>query len=88
MNGGRPTTRSHSARFQPNPENADDPLGLFRHFGAAAAAGVISLSRSAKALRAARWLAQRTGGFPQSVSRDPKLFARSSPPLVMKKAGL
>src|SRR5262249_60091558 len=33
MNGGRPTTRSYSARFQPNLEGADDPLNLFRHFG-------------------------------------------------------
>jgi hypothetical protein len=37
MNGGRPTTRSHSARFQPDIDGADDPMGLFRHFGAAAA---------------------------------------------------
>jgi hypothetical protein len=36
MNGGRPSTRSHSARFQPTMEDADDPLGLFRHFGGAA----------------------------------------------------
>jgi hypothetical protein len=36
MNGGRPTTRSHSARFEPNVGDADDPLGLFRHFGARA----------------------------------------------------
>jgi hypothetical protein len=36
MNGGRPNGRSHSARFQPNVEDADDPLGLFRHFGGAA----------------------------------------------------
>jgi hypothetical protein len=38
MNGGRPSGRSHSARFQPNVEDADDPLGLFRHFGASARA--------------------------------------------------
>lgn len=37
MNGGRPSGRSHSARFQPNPEDIDDPLGLFRHFGASSA---------------------------------------------------
>ena len=37
MNSGRPTARSHSARFQPNPEEADDPLGLRRHFGASSA---------------------------------------------------
>jgi hypothetical protein len=36
MNGGRPTKRSHSARFEPGVEDADDPLGLFRHFGARA----------------------------------------------------
>jgi DnaJ domain len=33
MNGGRPTTRSHSARFQPDLDDASDPLGLFRHLG-------------------------------------------------------
>src|SRR4051812_4477631 len=37
MNGGRPNGRSHSARFQPNVEDADDPLGLFRPFGGASA---------------------------------------------------
>jgi DnaJ-like protein len=36
MNGGKPSTRSHSARFHPNLDGADDPLGLFRHFGARA----------------------------------------------------
>jgi hypothetical protein len=34
MNGGRPSARSHSARFAPDLEAAADPLGLFRHFGA------------------------------------------------------
>jgi DnaJ domain len=34
MNGGKPSARSHSARFAPNLDGADDPLGLFRHFGA------------------------------------------------------
>ena len=34
MNGGRPSARSYSARFQPDFEGAADPLGLFRHFGA------------------------------------------------------
>jgi hypothetical protein len=36
MNGGRPTMRSHSARFEPEFADPDDPLGLFRHFGARA----------------------------------------------------
>ena len=39
MNGGKASSRSHSARFAPNLDNADDPLGLFRHFGAAASDG-------------------------------------------------
>jgi DnaJ domain len=33
MNGGRPTTRSHSARFNPGVGGADDPFGLFREYG-------------------------------------------------------
>ena len=33
MNGGKPSMRSHSARFSPDMNGADDPLGLFRHFG-------------------------------------------------------
>ena len=36
MNGGKPTARSHSARLSPELNGADDPLGLFRHFGAQA----------------------------------------------------
>src|SRR5476649_2343832 len=31
MNGGKPTTRSHSARF--SPDGADDPFGFFREYG-------------------------------------------------------
>ena len=38
MNGGRAGGRSYSARFRPDMEDAADPLGLFRHFGAAARA--------------------------------------------------
>jgi hypothetical protein len=36
MNGGKPSVRSHSARLGPDLDGADDPLGLFRHFGAKA----------------------------------------------------
>src|SRR5436190_23953918 len=36
MNGGRPTTRSHSARFSPDIGGAEDPFGLFRDHGARA----------------------------------------------------
>jgi len=45
MNGGRPATRSHSARFQPNLDGADDPLDLARHFGSAATGGEGDRSR-------------------------------------------
>ena len=34
MNGGRPTSRSRSARFHPEFAGADDPFGVFRDFGA------------------------------------------------------
>src|SRR6266849_7234985 len=37
MNGGRPAGRSHSARLNPGIGGADDPFGLLREFGAAAA---------------------------------------------------
>jgi len=39
MNGGRPSSRSYSARFQPNLDGADDPLDLSRHFGSAGVDG-------------------------------------------------
>jgi hypothetical protein len=32
MNGGKPNSRSHSARFRPG-FSAEDPMGLFREFG-------------------------------------------------------
>jgi hypothetical protein len=36
MNGGRPSTRSHSSRFRAEFSGAEDPFGLFREFGAGA----------------------------------------------------
>jgi hypothetical protein len=33
MNGGRPTTRSHSSRFHPEFAGATDPFGVFHEFG-------------------------------------------------------
>ena len=33
MNGGRPTARSGSARFEPEISDAIDPFGVFREFG-------------------------------------------------------
>jgi DnaJ domain len=38
MNGGGPTSRSHSSRFQPEFGSADDPFGIFRELGGAAGA--------------------------------------------------
>jgi DnaJ domain len=37
MSGGRPVSRSHSARFHPDPD-ADDPFGVFREAGIGSAA--------------------------------------------------
>ena len=51
MNGGRPTVRSHSARFEPHLNDADDPLGLFRHFGAAARDGDHLRARETRVIR-------------------------------------
>jgi hypothetical protein len=36
INGGRPTTRSHSARHNPGIGGADDPFELFREYGTSA----------------------------------------------------
>src|SRR5262249_37590993 len=36
MNGGRPSSRSHSSRFRAEFAGAEDPFGLFREFGARA----------------------------------------------------
>jgi DnaJ-like protein len=36
MNGGRPTSRSHSSRFRTEFAGVNDPFGVFREFGASA----------------------------------------------------
>jgi hypothetical protein len=38
MNGGRPSSRSHSSRFRPEFSGANDPFGMFREFDAAGGA--------------------------------------------------
>jgi|SRR6476619_2981018 DnaJ domain len=38
MNGGRPSTRSHSSRFRAEFAGTDDPFGVFHEFGANAGA--------------------------------------------------
>jgi DnaJ domain len=76
MNGGRPTARSHSARFQPNMEDADDPLGLFRHFGGAAkrADGEHLRGRGSRVIRNAERKALDTLGLePEATTAEIKL---------------
>jgi len=63
MNGGRPNGRSHSARFQPNLEGADDPLGLFRHFSAGQADGEHLRRRESRVIRNAERKALDTLGL-------------------------
>src|SRR2546430_17710173 len=48
MNGGRPTSRSHSSRLHPEFSGADDPLGIFREFGGPADARRASERRLAE----------------------------------------
>jgi hypothetical protein len=51
MNGGRPTSRSHSSRFRAEFSGAEDPLGLFREFGAAAKARAQGRATHARPVR-------------------------------------
>src|SRR2546430_15406440 len=65
MNGGRPTSRSHSSRLHPEFSGADDPLGIFREFGGPA---------DARRASERRFL----GGRPPPAI--PGLAARGAPP--------
>jgi hypothetical protein len=76
MNGGRPNGRSHSARFQPNLDGADDPLGLFRHFGGASgrADGEHLRRRESRVIRNAERKALDTLGLePDATTAEIKL---------------
>lgn len=76
MNGGRTKGRSHSARFQPNLEGADDPLGLFRHLGggAAQADGEHLRRRESRVIRNAERKALDTLGLePDATTAEIKL---------------
>jgi hypothetical protein len=76
MNGGRPTARSHSARFQPNLDGAEDPLRLFRHFGAASARaeGEHLRGRGTRVIRNAERKALDTLGLePEATTAEIKL---------------
>jgi len=46
MSGGRPSSRSHSSRFDSEFTKVGDPLGIFREFGAAGVAGRASRRRA------------------------------------------
>jgi hypothetical protein len=46
MSGGRPSSRSHSSRFDSEFTNVGDPLGIFREFGAAGVSGRASRRRA------------------------------------------
>src|SRR5262245_14124939 len=76
MNGGRPTARSHSARLQPNMEDAEDPLGLFRHFAgsSAGANGEHLRRRESRVIRNAERKALDTLGLePEATTAEIKL---------------
>jgi len=68
MNGGKPTTRSHSARFAPDFDNAEDPLGVFRHFGAAAGDGEHPRRRETRVIHNAERKALDALGFEGEAS--------------------
>ena len=75
MNGGRPSTRSYSARFQPNLDGADDPLNLFRHFGPGSdGAGSDQRQRETRVIRnAERRALDALGLDPGATTADIKL---------------
>ena len=68
MNGGRPTTRSHSARFHPEFGGATDPFGVFREFGGTAGARPESDRAEARAVRNAERKALDSLGLEASAS--------------------
>jgi len=68
MNGGRPPTRSYSARFQPEFGGANDPFGVFREFGGAAGARSGAERPEARAVRNAERKALDSLGLEASAS--------------------
>src|SRR5712675_1719301 len=59
MNGGRPTSRSHSSRLHPEFGGADDPFGIFQELGGAAGARRASERRLSEFRRCAMPSARR-----------------------------
>jgi hypothetical protein len=60
MNGGRPTSRSHSSRLHPEFGGADDPFGIFQELGGAAGARRASERRLSEFRRCAMPSARRS----------------------------
>jgi hypothetical protein len=85
MNGGRPTSRSHSSRFRAEFSAAEDPLGLFREFGAAAQARAQGRATHARPVRNAERKALDALGLepeasgPQVKRRFKELVKRHHP---------
>jgi DnaJ-like protein len=70
MNGGRPTSRSHSARFQPEFGRATDPFGVFWEFGGASGTRSGSDGAEARAVRNAERKALDALGLEASASAE------------------
>lgn len=73
MNGGKPSVRSHSARFSPDMNGADDPLGLFRHFGGQAAGERLRRRESRVIHNAERKALDTLGLEPEATTHDIKV---------------
>src|SRR5258708_3467870 len=70
MNGGRATSRSHSARFHPEFVGANDPFGVFREFGGPAGARPESERAEVRAVRNAERKALDSLGLEANASAE------------------
>jgi hypothetical protein len=70
MNGGRATSRSHSARFHPEFAGANDPFGVFREFGGPAGARPESERAEVRAVRNAERKALDSLGLEADASAE------------------
>jgi hypothetical protein len=73
MNGGKPSMRSHSARFGPDLNGADDPLGLFRHLGGKADGEPLRRRESRVIHNAERKALDTLGLEPEATTHDIKV---------------
>jgi curved DNA-binding protein CbpA len=70
MNGGRPTSRSHSARFHPEFVSANDPFGVFRELGGPAGTRPESERPEVRAVRNAERKALDSLGLEANASAE------------------